>query len=464
MEEGDSSNEIWAEEYCMTDGSVDTRGIKNTFRVRKKLHRQRRRANNPERVSTESTSEENTPSSVADDGPHESPPGSRRADDEGPSAERTERGERAETEREQGEESSSSETDYRSNIWTRRPSPSTDPDKNGHENGHGTIYYADTTAGKAPQERLVQSMDSMWRSLYPKQQNPGLAYRERSTMSEDQPPFEPRLGITYSGNWSTTTDKDEDLEFVKAYQPGNKNVKQLRILLYGPIGAGKSSFINSVDTILQDRIAGRAPTDAISGSSCTKKYKTYKIKKDPESHYPFVFNDIMGFEQRTDSGVHVEDVKLALRGHVAEGYQFNPKSPLQEGRYYRSSPTLSDRVQVLVCVIPADQLSIMSDKVVKKMREVRLAASELDIPQLAILTKADIACPKVKQNLNNAYKSIYLKKQVEKVNTLLGIPLNSIFLVKNYEPEPNINDDMNALIMSALRQMITFGDDFLSDL
>ncbi|KAL7371584.1 hypothetical protein ABVT39_001630 [Epinephelus coioides] len=48
------------------------------------------RANNPERVSTESTSEENTPSSVADDGPHESPPGSRRAEDEGPSAERTE--------------------------------------------------------------------------------------------------------------------------------------------------------------------------------------------------------------------------------------------------------------------------------------------------------------------------------------------------------------------------------------
>lgn len=74
------------------------------------------RANNPERVSTESTSEENTPSSVADDGPHESPPGSHRADDEGPSAERTERGERAEAEREQGEESSSSETGEDGNL------------------------------------------------------------------------------------------------------------------------------------------------------------------------------------------------------------------------------------------------------------------------------------------------------------------------------------------------------------
>ncbi|XP_049926179.1 interferon-induced protein 44-like [Epinephelus moara] len=82
----------------------------------------------------------------------------------------------------------------------------------------------------------------------------------------------------------------------------------------------------------------------------------------------------------------------------------------------------------------------------------------------AILTKVDLACPEVKQNLNNAYKSIYLKEQVDKVNVLLGIPQDCIFLVKNYGTNPNINDDMNALIMSALRQMITFGEDFLSDL
>ncbi|XP_049926177.1 interferon-induced protein 44-like [Epinephelus moara] len=106
----------------------------------------------------------------------------------------------------------------------------------------------------------------------------------------------------------------------------------------------------------------------------------------------------------------------------------------------------------------------MSDEVVKKMREVRLAANELDIPQLAILTKVDLACPEVKQNLNNAYKSIYLKEQVDKLTTLLGIPQDCIFLVKNYGTNPNINDDMNALIMNALRQMITFGDEFLSDL
>ncbi|KAL7379315.1 hypothetical protein ABVT39_026094 [Epinephelus coioides] len=124
----------------------------------------------------------------------------------------------------------------------------------------------------------------------------------------------------------------------------------------------------------------------------------------------------MGFEKDTDRGVHVDDVILALKGHVEENHQFNPTQGLKEGnKGYRSSPTLSDRVHVLVCVIPADQLSIMSDEVVKKMREVRLAASQLGIPQLAIITKADIACPEVKQNVNNAYKSIYLKKQFQQL-------------------------------------------------
>ncbi|XP_049926172.1 interferon-induced protein 44-like isoform X2 [Epinephelus moara] len=259
-------------------------------------------------------------------------------------------------------------------------------------------------------------------------------------------------------------DKKEDLEFVKAFQPGNKNVKQLRILLHGPVGAGKSSFINSVNSVLQNRIIGRAPTDAISGSSYTKKYKTYKIRNGQGSHYPFVFSDIMGFEKDTDRGVHVDDVILALKGHVEEGYQFDPTQRLKEGdEGYRSSPTLNDRVHVLVCVIPADKVSLVDDKVVKKMREVRLAASELDIPQLAIITRADLACPEVKKNVNNAYTSNYLKEQVDKFYMLLGIPQNCIFLVKNYDPDPNINADMNALIMNALRQMITFGDDFLSD-
>lgn len=70
--------------------------------------------------------------------------------------------------------------------------------------------------------------------------------------------------------FSKNRSKGENLDYVKSYQPRKKGV-HLRILLHGPVGAGKSSFINSVDSILQGRITGRALTDhGTTGSSFTK--------------------------------------------------------------------------------------------------------------------------------------------------------------------------------------------------
>ncbi|XP_031697275.1 interferon-induced protein 44-like [Anarrhichthys ocellatus] len=195
------------------------------------------------------------------------------------------------------------------------------------------------------------------------------------------------------------------------------------------------------------------------------QYTAYKIHKDPDSFYSVIFNDIMGFEENTKTGVDVQDVKLAMRGHVPDGYQFKPAAQFQEtDRDYISSPTLEDRVHVLVCVIPAGSVSLISEEVVKKLREVRLAAAEMGIPQLAILTKVDEACPEAKEYIKETYRIKYLKEQVDKFSMLLGIPPNCIFLVKNYHSEIKTNNDINALILTALKQMITFGEDFLDNL
>ncbi|KAK9534951.1 hypothetical protein VZT92_007364 [Zoarces viviparus] len=273
-------------------------------------------------------------------------------------------------------------------------------------------------------------------------------------------------GAYLSQPWRNVMENyQENLGFVKSYQPRNKDVKHLRILLHGPVGSGKSSFFNSVDTALKGRVSGRAATDAISGSSYTKKYTAYKIRKDADSFYSVIFNDIMGFEKNANTGIDVEDVKLAMRGHMPNGYKFNPVAHLQDtDRDYISCPTLEDRVHVLVGVIPTDSVSLINEEVVKKMREVRLAAADLGIPQLAILTKIDEACLEAKNDINETYRIKYLKEQVDRFSLLLGIPPNCIFLVKNYHSEIETNDDINALILSALKQMITFGEDFLDDL
>lgn len=66
--------------------------------------------------------------------------------------------------------------------------------------------------------------------------------------------------------------KNYDLRFVEYYRPKKSEVKHLRILLHGPVGAGKSSFINSVDSCLRGKVnSNNAFEDAAFGSSFTKQ-------------------------------------------------------------------------------------------------------------------------------------------------------------------------------------------------
>ncbi|XP_063759523.1 interferon-induced protein 44-like isoform X1 [Eleginops maclovinus] len=267
--------------------------------------------------------------------------------------------------------------------------------------------------------------------------------------------------------WRTVPwgDKERDLKFVKEYQPHDKEV-QLRFMLYGPAGAGKSSFINSVESALRGEVSNRVGIDAISQGSFTTKYRAYQIAKGgPRKYYPFVFNDIMGLEKDTSQGVCVEDIKLAMKGHMNDGYNFNPFSPLSENNQdYNKEPALNDRVHVLVSVISASTAVFLTGDFQKKLREVRLAARDMEIPEIAILTKIDDVCPEVSNDIRNVYKSKYLKEKIEEVSGTLGFPTNRIFPVKNYHSEIDTNDDIDTLILSALRRIITSGEDFVNHL
>ncbi|CAI5670125.1 unnamed protein product [Oreochromis niloticus] len=230
-----------------------------------------------------------------------------------------------------------------------------------------------------------------------------------------------------------------DLQYVKNFQLQNDQVRHGRVLLYGPVGAGKSSFINSVSNVLRRRITSPALTNATieEKGSFTKKYETHNIKKDAGQFYPFVFNDLMGLEEGSGRGVRVEDIKLAMMGHVKQGYKFNPASPLSMSDYgCNPSPSPEDRVHVLVCVYSG-------------------------IPQLALLTKFDEACPETEKDLKNVYKSKLVKRKMGDLSSKLGIPLNFILPVKNYSEETQLNDDIDTLILSALRMMIDLGEDFI---
>nr|XP_024655110.1 interferon-induced protein 44-like [Maylandia zebra] len=195
------------------------------------------------------------------------------------------------------------------------------------------------------------------------------------------------------------------------------------------------------------------------------KYTTYRIKKG-NAFYPFVLNDMMGLKKTTsrrNRRIHVKDVKQALKGHIKDGYVFNPENKLSKGdRYYNRTPTENDKVHVLVCVVDTNTASLMSDATVEAIQDVRDEATELEIPQVAIFTKIDEAFPEIKHDVTNVYKSECLQKRIEEFSKRVGIPINFIFPVKNYHSETELNPDMDAIIMNAMRHIIDIGNDSLN--
>lgn len=254
------------------------------------------------------------------------------------------------------------------------------------------------------------------------------------------------------------------------YKPDNAEVQHLRFLVYGWVGAGKSSFINSVATTLFGRMAIPAEVNASEAaeSSFTVEYKTYKIKNTQGStkgYFPFVFNDIMGLESDKNVGARPEDIKLAMKGHIKHGYKFNPVSPISENDpHYNSKPRLDDKAHVLVCLLDVNSPEI-DPLVIQKMKEVREAARDLGIPQIAVATHIDELCEDIEKDLTNVYKSKSLKKKMREFSNAVGIPLHCIMAVKNYcNGKTKTDPKMDTLILTVLRHMIDFGNDFIEEM
>ncbi|KAM9848782.1 interferon-induced protein 44-like [Aulostomus maculatus] len=269
--------------------------------------------------------------------------------------------------------------------------------------------------------------------------------------------------------WRTVTweleKRQELMDSIKNYKPTISCVSQPRVLLIGPVGVGKSSFFNSVNSVFRGHVTSQAIAGC-STKSLTTQFRTYTMKAGREGKpLPIIMCDTMGLEESAEAGLDIEDIGSIIKGHVPNRYLFNPSCPLDsDASGYQKSPQLKDKIHCVAYVIDACKISILPTKLGEKLGAIRRKVNLMGIPQMVLLTKVDEACPLVKEDVKNVYRSGYIKEMMHEVSVRLGVPMSCIVPVKNYNEELELEDDCDILLLSALNQMLRFADNYFDDI
>uniref|UniRef100_A0A673WLU3 Uncharacterized protein n=1 Tax=Salmo trutta TaxID=8032 RepID=A0A673WLU3_SALTR len=240
-----------------------------------------------------------------------------------------------------------------------------------------------------------------------------------------------------------TEDRRETLiESISSYKPGSEALSEARVLLVGPVGAGKSSFISSVQSVFTGRFTNRAMVGS-SSASFTKKLQLFNIRgRSPEQPTALVLCDVMGLGDGETTGLTLHDTLAIIKGHAPEGHKFSPEQPVRsETVGYVKKPSLKDKVHCVVFVVDASKVSSYTKGLGTTFQQLREHISDLGVHQVALLTHVDKVCQDTACDIIQMYKS-----QMTKAGALLGMSTCNIVPVKNYSSELDVAENTDIYI------------------
>ncbi|XP_048742426.2 interferon-induced protein 44-like isoform X2 [Ostrea edulis] len=252
-------------------------------------------------------------------------------------------------------------------------------------------------------------------------------------------------------------------EAVVDYKPNSEtNVSAANILLIGQIGAGKSSFFNSVNSIFRGKITSKARCGSFE-HSLTTVFRKYTMKDhNTGQNLKIRLCDTRGFEE--EYKIEAQEIGYILDGNVPDRHQFNPSSPFTTETFgFIRNPQLSDKIHCVAFVVDGSTIDVMPEEILKQLKELQGRMNQRNIPQVVYMTKMDKVCPKVDKDTANMFYSSGVRDAIDKMSDIMGLPRGYIMPIKNYESETGLEPNTDILILKALQQTTDFADDYMEE-
>ncbi|XP_061167745.1 interferon-induced protein 44-like, partial [Saccostrea echinata] len=251
--------------------------------------------------------------------------------------------------------------------------------------------------------------------------------------------------------------------YATAYVPLKEvEVPEVNILFVGQVGAGKSSLLNTFNSIFKGELTSRAWTGS-SEHSLTTSFNKFRIR-DPSTKKFLNFRlcDTRGLEDNLC--IKYEDMAFILDGNLPHNYKFNPVAHASvDTPGFQNQPALKDKVHVVVFVVDGSTFDVMPEGILRKLRETKSMAIDRGIPLLVYVTKVDKICQLVDKDIRDVFFSKAIEGIVNKIADVIAIPRSHVLPVKNYEKEDDLETNLNILALKALRKALLFSDDFLEN-
>ncbi|XP_041646585.1 interferon-induced protein 44-like isoform X1 [Cheilinus undulatus] len=262
----------------------------------------------------------------------------------------------------------------------------------------------------------------------------------------------------------TKEQKTSLMKTISSYRPSYEEATRARVLLLGPVGSGKSSFISSVQSVFNGRVTNRAMVGS-SSTSFTKKLQSFNIHgQKGEDPTGLVLCDTLGLGYGEMTGLTLHDILSIIKGHVPEGHKFSPDQPVRsETVGYVKKPSFKEKIHCVVFVVDACQVLTYPKSLITTFQLLREHISDLGVHQVALLTHVDQVCPETAKDVTKVYGSRVIKEMMGKAAALLGMPTSYIVPVKNYSSELNVDVNTDVLLLSAVDHILQYADLYFQD-